>query len=268
MTTARLVPPRTPTTRPNGGLSTTLSGAPRSDQTALSGAPRTDQPRTAPLPSPELTALRIAYSDISTIASSLEEEDSWLPTRCLGWTVRDLLVHLLGDVQRALVALATPAAGPPDRDAVTWWTAGEPTDDPGFRELRNLRTIAGAWELEDLVRTFMETTRAVIALAGRTPPEALVATRGHVLQAVDLVTTLAVKAAVHHLDLVAELRRPGPRPEPLALVRCTLDALLGHPAPTDWPDERWALLGTGRVPPGGGERRALGAEAARLPLLC
>src|SRR5688500_6596389 len=222
MTTARLVPPRTTTTRPDGTLPHVMSGAPRSDPA-----------RTAPLSSPELAALQIAYSDISTIASSLEEEDSWLPTRCLGWTVRDLLVHLLGDVQRALVALATPAAGPADRDAVTWWSGTEPTEDPGFRELRTLRTIAGAWELEDLVRTFMETTRAVVALAGRTPPEALVATRGHVLQAVDLVTTLAVKAAIHHLDLVLELRRPGPRSEPLALVRRTLYALISHPAPDD-----------------------------------
>jgi hypothetical protein len=257
MTTAPLVSTRSSTTHPNGGLPPTMSGG-----------PRTDQPRTKPPSSPELTALKIAYSDISTIAASLEEEDSWLPTRCLGWTVRDLLVHLLSDVQRALVALASPAAGPADVDAVTWWTAGEPTDDPGFRELRNLRAISGAWELDDLVRTFMETTRAVVGLAARTPPEALVATRGHVMQAVDLVTTLAVKAAIHHLDMVLELRRPGPRPEPLALVRCTLDALLGRPAPADWPDERWALLGTGRVPPGGGERRALGAAAARLPLLC
>jgi hypothetical protein len=246
MTTAPLVPPRTKTARTSGAL---LS------------------PLTAVVPSPELAALRIVYSDISTIMSSLEEEDSWLPTRCLGWTVRDLLVHLLEDVQRALVALATPAAGPADRDAVTWWTAGGSDDDPEFRELRNLRTIASAWELEHLVRTFVDTTRAVVTLASRTPPEALVATRGHVLQAVDLITTLTVKAAVHHLDLVVELRRPGPRPEPLSLVRCTLDALLGHPAPSDWPDERWALLGTGRVPPGGGERRALGAAAARLPLL-
>jgi hypothetical protein len=246
MTTARLVQHRTTPTRPTSAL---------------------PPPLTATLPSPELAALRIAYSDIATIVASIEEEDSWLPTRCTGWVVRDLLVHLLGDVQRALVALATPAAGPPDRDAVTWWTAAEPIDDPNFRELRSLRTIASAWDLDNLVRTFVETTRAVVTLAGRTPPEALVATQGHVLQVVDLVTTLAVKAAVHHLDLVLELRRPGPRPEPLALVRCTLDALLGHPAPADWPDERWALLGTGRVPPGGGERRALGTAAARLPLL-
>jgi hypothetical protein len=255
MTTARLVPFRT-TTRPTDALPPPHT-SPHTSIRIEQGAP----------PSPELAALRIAYSDISTIASSLEEEDSWLPTRCIGWTVRDLLVHLLTDVQRALVALATPAAGPADRDAVTWWTGAEPTDDPEFRELRGLRTIAGAWNLDDLVRTFVETTRAVVALAGRTPPEALVASQGHVLQVVDLVTTLAVKAAVHHLDLVVELRRPGPRPEPLALVRCTLDTLLGWPAPTEWPDERWALLGSGRVAPGGGERRALGTAAARLPLL-
>jgi hypothetical protein len=257
MTTARLVQHRTTPTRPKGTLPPPPNTATRTEP-AL---------HTAALPSPELAALRIAYSDIATIVASLEEEDSWLPTRCTGWVVRDLLVHLLGDVRRALVALATPAAGPADRDAVTWWTGAEPTDDPEFRELRGLRTIASAWNLDDLARTFVETTRAVVTLAGKTPPEALVATHGHVLQVVDLVTTLAVKAAVHHLDLVVELRRPGPRPEPLALVRCTLDALLGYPAPTDWPDDRWALVGTGRVPPGGGERRALGPAAARLPLL-
>lgn len=239
MTTARLVPPRSTPTRPPG-------------------------PRPV---SPELAALRIAYSDIATIVASLEEEDSWRPTRCAGWVVRDLLVHMLDGVQRALVALATPAAGPADRDHVSFWSGAQYAEDPEFRQLRGLRSIANAWDLGDLARTFADTTRAVVTLAGRTPPDALVATQGHVLRSGDLVVTLAVRAAVHHLDLVVDLRRPGPRPEPLALVRRTLDALLGHPAPADWPDERWALLGTGRVPPGGGERRALGTAAARLPLL-
>jgi hypothetical protein len=84
---------------------------------------------------------------------------------------------------------------------------------------------------------------------------------------VDLMVTAVVKAAVHHLDLMVDLCRPGPWPEPLAVVRAPLDALLGHPAPEDWPDDRWALVDTGRVPPGGGERRALGPAVARLPLL-
>jgi hypothetical protein len=227
------------------------------------------QPRstTARAASTELAALRIAYSDLATIAASLDEQDSWRPTRCAGWVVRDLLLHLLGDAQRALVALATRAAGPADRDAVSYWARARFDDDPAFHELRALRTIASAWVLDDLTCAFGETTRAVVALARWTAPDTLVATRGHVLRTDDLLATLVVEAAVHHLDLVVDLNRPGPRPEPLATVRSTLDGLLGHPAPADWPDERWALLGTGRVPPGGGERRTLGAAGARLPLL-
>lgn len=212
-------------------------------------------------------ALRIAYSDLATIAATLDEPDAWRPTRCAGWMVRDLLLHLLGDAQRGLVALATPAAGPADRDATSFWQDTPERRDPGFRELRAQRIIAGAWDLDALARTFVDTSRAVVTLAGRTAPDALVATRDHVLRADDLVATLAVEAAVHHLDLVVDLGRPGPRPEALALVRRTLDALLGRPAPAEWSDEWWALLGTGREPLSGRERRALGADAALLPLL-
>lgn len=211
-----------------------------------------------------VAALRITYSDLTTIALSLSEEDSWRPTRCPGWTVRDLLLHLLGDAQRGLVALATPAAGPADRDAVDWWGAG-----PGGprADLRAQRIVASTWPLGGLARTFADTARAVTTLAARTPPDALVGAGDHVLRADDLVATLVVEAAVHHLDLVADLRRPVPRPEPLAVVRRTLDGLLGRPSPARWTDERWALLGTGRVPPGGQERRELGGDVGRLPLL-
>lgn len=217
---------------------------------------------------PALAALRIAYSDLTTIALSIDEADAWRPTRCPGWVVRDLLLHLLTDAQRALVALATPAVGPADRDAVTYWSDVPNGHDPEFSELRAQRTIASAWGLGPLTKAFASTTRAVVNLATRTPPDTTLATQDHVLQADDLVVTLAVEAAVHHLDLVVDLNRPGPRPEPLALVRRTLDGLLGWPAPDDWSDERWALLGTGRVPPGGRERRELGAAAMQLPLLC
>lgn len=216
----------------------------------------------------ELTALRIAYSDLATIATSLDEQDSWRPTRCAGWSVRELVLHLLGDAQRGLVALATPAAGPTDRDAVTYWARSSFGDDPHFRDLRALRAMASAWEFGRLAHTFAETTGAVLRLAARTAPDALLGTQNHVLRGDDLLATLAVEAAVHHLDLVVDLpHRPGPRAEPLALVRRTLDGLLGQPAPEDWPDERWALLGSGRVPPGGAERRTLGARAGSLPLL-
>src|SRR5262249_30999249 len=68
-----------------------------------------------------LAALRVAYGDLTVLAASLTEEDSWLPTGCRGWVMRDLVLHLLSDAQRGLVALATPSDEPPDRDAVTYW---------------------------------------------------------------------------------------------------------------------------------------------------
>lgn len=217
--------------------------------------------------SPASAALRIAYSDLATIAATLDEQDAWRPTRCAGWAVRDLLLHLLGDAQRGLVVLATPAAGPADRDATTYWGDAPNGPDPEFRELRAQRTIASAWGLGALTRAFVETSRAVVTLAGRASPDALVATQDHVLRVDDLLTTLAVEAAVHHLDLVVDLPRPGPRSEPLTLVRRTLDDLLGRPAPVEWSDAWWALVGTGREPLSGRERRELGPAAAMLPLL-
>jgi len=215
----------------------------------------------------ELAALRVACEELAGVARSLDEFASWRASGCLGWTVRDLVFHLLGDAQRALVAFATPATGPADRDAVTYWADSPGRDDPDSRNLRGTRTMASAWRLQSLVGTFTETSGAVLNSAGRTPPDALVATQGHVLRAGDLMATLAVEAAVHHLDLVVDLDRPGPGPAPLALVRRTLDGLLGRPAPVAWDDETWARAGTGRrllSPP---ERQAFGPDADRLPLL-
>jgi len=181
--------------------------------------------------------------------------------------VRDVVFHLLGDAQRALVSLLTPSDGPADRTAVTYWIDSPGQHDPDSRGLRATRTMASAWSLPYLVETYVRTSTAALALAGRTPPDTLVATQGHVLTARDLVATFAVEAAVHHLDLVVELDRPGPRAEPLALVRQTLDGLLGRPVPVAWDDRTWALAGTGRRPLDAAERHAFGADADRLPLL-
>jgi hypothetical protein len=127
--------------------------------------------------------------------------------------------------------------------------------------------MAAAWPLSDLVDTYAETAGAVIVVAERTSPDALAATQGHVLRAADLVSTLVVEAAIHHLDLAVTSLSDGPAAAPLAVVRQTVDGLLGHPAPEGWDDRSWALLATGRRPPTPGEIALLGADAARLPLL-
>ncbi|HWH01066.1 MAG TPA: maleylpyruvate isomerase N-terminal domain-containing protein [Pilimelia sp.] len=215
----------------------------------------------------ELAALRAAYAEVVAVACTLDEPASWQPSGCTGWAVRDLVFHLLCDAQRGLVALATPATGEPDRDAVTYWRDAPGREDPDSGNLRATRTMASAWRLAPLVDTFADTARAVLTVAQRTDPDARVATQGHVLRVQDLCATLAVEAAVHHLDLVAALDRPGPGPVALALVRRTLDGLLGRPVPVPWDDETWARAGTGRRELTPAERQALGADADRLPLL-
>ena len=45
---------------------------------------------------------------ITAVVAALPDDDLRRPTRCSGWTVADLVYHLLLDAQRALVTFASP----------------------------------------------------------------------------------------------------------------------------------------------------------------
>ena len=91
-------------------------------------------------------------------------------------------------------------------------------------------------------------------------------TQGRVLTVADLLSTLTVEAAVHHLDLVLRLDRPGPAAGPLAEVRRVLEGLLGRAAAGGWDDATAARRGTGREPLTAEDRAELGAAADAFPL--
>ncbi|GKQ34944.1 maleylpyruvate isomerase N-terminal domain-containing protein [Streptomyces sp. A012304] len=214
--------------------------------------------------------LRATYRALASVVRDLGDEESWLPTGCTGWAVRDLVFHCLADAQRALVALHTPASAAPDRDAVTYWRDWRP-DPAGAAHRRRWSRVGASMFLDfgPLRGLYLETAAATVTAAAAADPARPVATQGHVLTAGDLVTTLTVEAAVHHLDLVRELPdAPRPAPAGLTAVRRTLDGLLGRPVPVDWSDEHYARAATGRTPLTPEERRALGADAGRLPLFC
>jgi hypothetical protein len=214
-----------------------------------------------------LDCLRSAYGDLLACIETLDEDAAWRPTGCAGWTVRDLVFHLLTDAQRALVALGTPAEGAADVDAVSYWRAWQPDTPGALAGRRSIRIMASVWtDTSALTALYGESARAVLVQAARADGAALVATQGHVLTVDDLLATLAVEAAVHHLDLVAFSDGSGPGAQSLAPVRETLDGLLGRPAPPNWDDARYALIGTGRAPLTDTERAALGSDAAKLPL--
>ncbi|MFF3332453.1 maleylpyruvate isomerase N-terminal domain-containing protein [Streptomyces sp. NPDC002888] len=227
-------------------------------------------PEHSHVPSDPVPALRTAYEALAAVVDPLGDEESWQPTGCTGWAVRDLVFHLVADARRALVALHTPASGQPDRDAVTYWQDWRPHPGGAANGRRYNRVAASMFlDFAQLRELYLETAAATVHAAAAVRPDALVATQGHVLTAGDLMSTLTVEAAVHQLDLVVGLpTAPGPPPAALAVVRTTLDGLLGRPLPVDWSDEHYARAGTGRLPLTEPERRSLGPDADRFPLFC
>lgn len=207
-------------------------------------------------------ALSDSYHALLGVVTDLDDTVGWRATRCVGWTVRDLVHHLLSDAQRALVALHTPADGPPDVDAVSYWAAWQPGTPGADAGRRGTRIMASAWtSVAPIAASYAETARAVLH-AGRTRSgDDLVATQGHVLTVDALFRTLAVEATVHQLDL--QLGQPSEAG--LTETRRVLDGLLGFAAPVS-DATRYALIGTGRERPDDDEAEALGAAVDRIPL--
>ncbi len=210
-----------------------------------------------------MTVLDDAYGAVLDQLPAISDDVGWRPTGCAGWTVRDLLFHLLSDTQRALVALGTPAEGPADVDAVTYWAPWQPGTEGAAKSQRATRIMASNWtSVRSIADLYAETARAVLVGMRRLPGDSLVATQGHVLTVDDLASTLAVEATVHQLDLGLGVASASG----LAEVRRVLEGLLGRAAPAEWDSDRYALVGTGRAELTEAERAWLGADADRLPL--
>ena len=214
--------------------------------------------------------LSTSYDAVLGVLADVSEADSWNPTGCLGWAVRDLTHHLLADARRALVALHTPSSQRADRDAVGYWRDWGPDPEGAAQGRRHTRVAASMFLVWDQLRAgYAETAHAVVHAARHADPDQVVGTQGHVLSVEDLLSTLCVEATIHHLDLVVGLPgAPGPTGEGLTEVRRILDGLLGRAPASGWTAERYALVATGRADPDDGERRDLGDLLARVPVLC
>jgi uncharacterized protein (TIGR03083 family) len=216
-----------------------------------------------------LRALGQAYRAITEIVTDLPEGAFDRPTGCRGWSVRDLLFHLLLDPQRALVALASPATEEPTVDFVSYWRPYQPGTAGAARHAEFVRRAASAYSRHILVELWAETSEAALqAAAWATPATARVHTQGLIITIPDLVATLAVEAAIHHLDLTVHLDdAPSVPAMALDVVRLTLDGLLGTTLPVDWDGETYALKATGRMALSDDDREGLGLLGERLPLL-
>ncbi len=106
-------------------------------------------------PARPVERLAAIYGQITEVADGLTPASGMLASRCLAWTVQDLLYHQLLDARRALVAFATASDAAPDVDAVTYWqpfgvAAGgpmRPGGDGAARHARHVRIAAAAYEV-------------------------------------------------------------------------------------------------------------------------
>ena len=179
-----------------------------------------------------MTVLEEAYAGVTALLAGLSEEGLAAPSHCDGWRVRDVLVHLVLDPQRALVACATPTDDPASVDAVTYWAAEGGGPDDGAHAAF-VRGWADALSTAGLRRLWADTAAAAARAVAALPAQARVRTQGHVLTVGDLADTLVVEAVVHHLDAVAG-GGPLPAPGPLRAARSRLEAMAG--APVDYAD--------------------------------
>jgi hypothetical protein len=208
------------------------------------------------------------YTQLDELAASLSDEQLLRPSRCLGWSVCDVLCHLDLGMVEILVALANPTDRPADTDYAAYWRDCCAPGEPDLGHARWIRLVASAYARPDgVVRHLRLTMGAALRQAQAAPADRRLEFQGHVIELGDFLATWVVEAAVHHLDLTLELPdAPPPAPASLRVTRETLDALLGEPVPGDWDDTTYALKGTGRLPPTAEEARALGPLAERFPL--
>jgi hypothetical protein len=202
--------------------------------------------------------------------TGLDDSDMLATSRCYGWNVGDVLVHVHLGLQEMVLALGVWTDEEPDTDAAGYWQAFPPSPEITPAQIDDIqfvrRTNAAYRRPADLPRHFGITALGLADRVGALP-EMVTPFQGKMMASGDFLAIWAVEVVIHHLDLQAELAIAAPAPAALRLARQTVEALAGGPLPSQFDDETVALAGAGRVPLDRAQARAAGSPAARLPVL-
>src|SRR5690348_16470917 len=69
----------------------------------------------------------------------LDDEQLLAASRCRGWAVCDVVVHVHLGLQEMLLGVVTPVDAEPDTDAAGYWQHPVPTNDPDADPLAGVR---------------------------------------------------------------------------------------------------------------------------------
>ncbi|ODU03553.1 MAG: hypothetical protein ABS81_13735 [Pseudonocardia sp. SCN 72-86] len=193
---------------------------------------------------------------------SVSDHDLLAASRCHGWAVVDVVVHVRTGLQDMLGGAVTPSTSPPDTDAASYWRKDVPSTDDAADTVDGIlwtRRTASPIDGPPARVAHLRAAADAVRSAVQRMPDGPVAFHGHVLASGDFLATWAVELAVHHLDV----RLGPPTAESLRLGRLTVETLAGAAFPPTWSDAGCLRTGAGRRDPS----PAGATLAATMPVL-
>lgn len=195
-----------------------------------------------------VTAFLAAVESFGRVVDEMTDERLLDRSRCHGWVVADVLVHVHLGLQEMLLGMLHVTDAAPTTDAADYWRTPPPSTDPDAEGIDGLvfaRRISAAYRRPTGLVGHLRPTLEGVALAASRLGDGAVRFQGHVLSTGDFLATWAVELAVHQLDITDE-----PPAEPaLRMAAATVEFLVGEPLPG--PDTDIVLGGSGRTPFGG-----------------
>ena len=228
---------------------------------------------------PDVDALEAQSRELSALLNELTDGEWERPTRCPGWTVKELAAHVEGMMQRLVTYNAQAVDGPAEIDRVGYYgydpDGPREGEDPSktFSEVIRDRVIDEAGsrtgpEIRDGVATAID---EMLAGLQDIPGDRVIKRSGHpAIRFDEFVASRVLEFGVHTADIGhATLRGERIHPDAVPVITGILHGLLGSPLPVGmgWDDRTFILSGTGRRKLEPNERFALGPLAAKFPLL-
>src|SRR3954468_23984790 len=89
-----------------------------------------------------LDALQVFMSAVRR----LNDSKLLAPSRCRGWSVGDVVVHVHFGLQEMLLGIVAPTEDEPDTDAATYWWAETPGNGDQLAQIRFVRLVGAAYQ--------------------------------------------------------------------------------------------------------------------------
>jgi uncharacterized protein (TIGR03083 family) len=228
---------------------------------------------------PEVGALEAQCKELSALLSGLSDAEWDRPTRCPGWSVKEIAAHCEGMMQRLVTYNAQAVDEPAEIDRVGYY-AYDPDgpregEDPNktFSEVIRDRVIeeAGSRSAQEIREGVEGAIADMMRGLQDIPPDRVIKRSGHPrIRFDEFVASRVLEFGVHTADIGhATLRGERIHPDAVPIITGILQGLLGAPLPVGmgWDDRTLILTGTGRRQLEPNERFALGPLAAKFPLL-